>query len=165
MPSSNTSVYRFGLFEFDPRTAELRKNGVKLKLPDQPSQVLVHLLARAGDLVSREELQSKVWPKDTFVDFETGLNTVVKRLRETLRDSAENPTFIETIPRKGYRFIASVEVCQSDGHQRSGVPELGRPTHKHLILIACIAAGLLGSLGFIVWRDPPRPILSVYRAP
>jgi DNA-binding winged helix-turn-helix (wHTH) protein/Tol biopolymer transport system component len=154
VPSSNTSVYRFGVFEFDPRTAELRKNGVKLKLQDQPSQVLVHLLARAGDLLSREELQSKVWPKDTFVDFETGLNTVVKRLRETLGDSAESPTFIETIPRKGYRFIAPVEVCQRNGYQRSGVAEPGK--HRYLILLACILAGTLAYVGFTVWRNQPR---------
>jgi DNA-binding winged helix-turn-helix (wHTH) protein len=106
---SATTVYGFGVFEFDPRTAELRKNGVKRKLQDQPRQVLLQLLQRPGEIVSREELRSLLWSDDTFVDFETGLNTVVKRLRDALGDSADNPTFIETLPRRGYRFIGQVE--------------------------------------------------------
>src|SRR5215472_9475659 len=103
------SVCRFGVFEFDLRNLELRKSGVKLKLQDQPRQVLVQLLEYPGELVSREELRSLLWQENTFVDFETGLNTAVKRLRDTLGDSADNPTFIETIPRRGYTFIAPVE--------------------------------------------------------
>ena len=84
-------VYRFGAFEFDRRTAELRKNGMKLKLQDQPRQVLVQLLEQPGEVISRERLGSLLWPKGTFVDFETGLNTAVKRLRDTLGESAESP--------------------------------------------------------------------------
>src|SRR6266481_9957952 len=103
------SLYRFGVFELEAHTGELRRNGIKLKLQDQPYQVLLKLLEYAGQTVTREQLRSALWPADTFVDFETGLNTAIKRLRETLGDSAENPTFIETIPRRGYRFIASVE--------------------------------------------------------
>src|SRR5262252_11004858 len=109
VPPHKDSVYRFGVFEFDVRNLELRKSGVKLKLQDQPRQVLVRLLERPRELVSREELRSLLWPEDTFVDFETGLNTAIKRLRDTLGDSADHPTFIETIPRSGYRFIAPVE--------------------------------------------------------
>src|SRR5215468_11372111 len=102
------SVYRFGVFELEAYTGELRRNGLKLKLQDQPCQVLLKLLEHAGQTVTREQLRSALWHDDTFVDFETGLNTIIKRLRETLGDSAENPTFIETVPKRGYRFIAPV---------------------------------------------------------
>jgi len=102
------SLYRFGVFELEACTGELRRNGVKLRLQDQPYQVLLKLLEHAGQTVSREQLRSTLWPAGTFVDFETGLNTIIKRLRETLGDSAENPAFIETVPKRGYRFIASV---------------------------------------------------------
>jgi len=102
------SLYRFGVFELEADTGELRRNGVKLKLQDQPYQVLLKLLEHAGRTVTREQLRSTLWPDDTFVDFETGLNTIIKRLRETLGDSAENPAFIETVPKRGYRFIAPV---------------------------------------------------------
>src|SRR5215468_10448371 len=91
-------IYRFGVFEVDPRSAELRKNGMRLKIQDQPFQILLKLLERAGQLVGREELRLTLWPKDTFVDFDNGLNMAVKRLREVLGDLAERPTFIETIP-------------------------------------------------------------------
>lgn len=102
------SLYRFGVFELEVDTRELRRNGLKLKLQDQPYQVLLTLLQHAGHTVPREQLRSALWPQDTFVDFETGLNTIIKRLRDTLGDSAENPAFIETIPKRGYRFIAPV---------------------------------------------------------
>ena len=105
---TTTTIYRFGVFELEASTGELRRNGVKLKLQDQPYQVLLKLLEHAGQTVTREELRSTLWPADTFVDFETGLNTTIKRLRETLGDSAENPAFIETVPKRGYRFIAPV---------------------------------------------------------
>jgi Tol biopolymer transport system component/DNA-binding winged helix-turn-helix (wHTH) protein len=102
------SLYRFGVFELEACTGELRRNGIKLKLQDQPYQVLLKLLEHAGQTVTREQLRSTLWPAGTFVDFETGLNTTIKRLRETLGDSAENPAFIETVPKRGYRFIAPV---------------------------------------------------------
>src|ERR1700721_1401712 len=107
------SLYRFGVFELEASTGELRRNGVKLKLQDQPYQVLLKLLEHAGQTVAREELRSPLWPADTFVDFETGLNTTIKRLRETLGDSAENPAFIETVPQRGYRFVAPVTAPNS----------------------------------------------------
>jgi Tol biopolymer transport system component/DNA-binding winged helix-turn-helix (wHTH) protein len=109
VPAAKVSIYRFGAFEYDQATGELRKNGLKLRLQEQPRQVLVQLLQRPGDIVSRDELQSLLWSDDTFVEFETGLNAVVKRLRETLGDSADNPSFIATLPRRGYRFIGRVE--------------------------------------------------------
>jgi TolB-like protein len=100
-------VLRFGTFELDSRAGELRKKGVKVKLQDQPLQVLLTLLERQGEIVTRQELQKKLWSADTFVDFEHGLNKAMNRLRTALGDSSENPRFIETLPRKGYRFIAS----------------------------------------------------------
>ena len=96
---------RFGVFEVDLRAGELRKRGVKIKLQDQPFQILQILLERSGEVVTREEIRGRIWPADTFVDFDQGLNNAIKRLRESLSDSPDNPRFIETIPRRGYRFI------------------------------------------------------------
>jgi TolB-like protein/DNA-binding winged helix-turn-helix (wHTH) protein/Tfp pilus assembly protein PilF len=100
---------RFGVFEFDPRSGELRKHGIRIKLQEQPCQILASLLERRGETVTREELQRRLWPSDTFVDFDHSLNTAVMRLREALNDSSENSRFIETLPRRGYRFIAPLE--------------------------------------------------------
>jgi Tol biopolymer transport system component/DNA-binding winged helix-turn-helix (wHTH) protein len=111
----NDSICRFGVFELDLKTAELRKSGIKLRLQDQPYQVLLQLLQRNGEIVSREELRSTLWQGDTFVDFETGLNSAIKRVREALGDSADSPKFIETLPRRGYRFIAPVEWAARNG--------------------------------------------------
>src|SRR5229473_3396269 len=100
---------RFGVFEFDFRSRELRKHGIRIKLQEQPCQILAFLLERRGEMVTREELQRHLWPSDTFVDFDHSLNTAVMRLREALNDSSENSRFIETLPRRGYRFIAPLE--------------------------------------------------------
>jgi TolB-like protein/DNA-binding winged helix-turn-helix (wHTH) protein len=100
---------RFGAFEVDLRAGELYKHGIRLKLQDQPFQILALLLERPGDVVTREELCQKLWSADTFVDFDTGLNSAIKKLRDVLADSAEEPRYIETLPRRGYRFIAEVE--------------------------------------------------------
>jgi len=102
-------MVRFGVYEVDLRAGELRKSGVKIKLQEQPFQILALLLGRPGEVVTREEIQKKLWPADTFVDFEHSLNAAVKRLREALGDSADNPRFVETLPRRGYRFIYPVE--------------------------------------------------------
>lgn len=102
----NSHVVRFGTFEVDLRQGELRKNGIRVKLTGQPFQILVILLEHPGDLVTREQLQRRLWPSDTFVDFDRGLNAAINRVREALGDSAENPRFVETLPRRGYRFIA-----------------------------------------------------------
>jgi TolB-like protein/DNA-binding winged helix-turn-helix (wHTH) protein/Tfp pilus assembly protein PilF len=108
-PIEHSSMVRFGPFEADLRSGELRKDGIKLKLEGQPFQLLAVLLVRPGQLVTREELQKELWPDETFVDFEQGINAAVKRLRAALEDSANKPQFIETLPRRGYRFIARVE--------------------------------------------------------
>jgi cholera toxin transcriptional activator len=102
-------IARFGVFELDLAAGELRKNGAKLRLQEQPFQVLAMLLERAGDVVTREELRQKLWPADTFVDFDHSLNTAVNKLREALGDSASSPRYIETMARRGYRFIAPVQ--------------------------------------------------------
>jgi len=99
---------RFGVFEVDLRVGELRKKGIKVKLQDQPFQILQVLLERSGEVVTREELRGRIWPADTFVDFDQGLNNAIKRLRESLSDSPDNPRFIETVPRHGYRFIGNL---------------------------------------------------------
>src|SRR5215470_9018879 len=105
-PVPSVQVVRFGTYELDVRLGELRKNGIRVKLGGQPFQILVILLERPGDLVTREQLQQRLWPSDTFVDFDRGLNAAINRVREALGDSAENPRFVETLPRRGYRFIA-----------------------------------------------------------
>ncbi|HWQ03678.1 MAG TPA: winged helix-turn-helix domain-containing protein [Candidatus Nitrosotenuis sp.] len=108
-PSDAASrLVRFGVFEADLQTGELRKHGARVKLEGRPFQLLAVLLERPGELITREELQQKLWPADTFVDFEHGINTAVKRLRDVLGDSADSPRFIETLPRRGYRFIYPV---------------------------------------------------------
>jgi Tol biopolymer transport system component/DNA-binding winged helix-turn-helix (wHTH) protein len=107
--------YRFGNFELNVHSGELRKNGAKLRLQDQPFLVLRKLLESAGAVVAREDLHAALWPADTFVDFDTSLNTAIKRLREVLGDSAETPVFIETVPRRGYRFLAPVQVIGDGG--------------------------------------------------
>jgi cholera toxin transcriptional activator len=103
-------VFRFGLYELVGATGELRKDGkTRPRLQGQPLEVLLLLLAHPGDVVTREELRQLLWPADTFVDYDHSLNTAINKLRDALSDSAENPRFIQTIPRRGYRFIASVE--------------------------------------------------------
>src|SRR5438874_7745431 len=96
---------RFGVFEVDLRAGELRKRGVKIKLQDQPFQILQILLERSGEVVTREEIRGRIWPADTFVDFDQGLNNAIKRLRESLGDSTDNQSLIETVQRHGYRLF------------------------------------------------------------
>jgi DNA-binding winged helix-turn-helix (wHTH) protein len=123
LPQNNRRVARFGLFELDLSAGELRKSGVKLRLQGQPFQVLALLLERAGDVVTREELQQKLWPSDTFVDFDHSLNTAINKVREALGDSAASPRYVETLARRGYRFIAPV---QADPQSDAGLGSDGR---------------------------------------
>ena len=115
--SDATQFLRFGVFEVDLRAGELRKNGRKLKLQEQPFQVLVALLERSGEVVTREDLRRRLWPDDTFVDFDNGLNIAVRKLRTALSDEAEKPRYVETLPRRGYRFIGSVHLAVPSGSQ------------------------------------------------
>jgi TolB-like protein/DNA-binding winged helix-turn-helix (wHTH) protein/Tfp pilus assembly protein PilF len=108
LEARSSAILRFGVFEADVRSGELRKQGVRIKLQEQPFHILTVLLQRPGEMVTREELRNQNWPPDTFVDFDNSLNTAINKLRDALGDSADNPRFIETLPRRGYRFIAPV---------------------------------------------------------
>src|SRR3954449_1013332 len=105
--------FRFGLFQLCPETAELSKSGRRIALQEQPLRILVLLLERGGELVTRDELQKVLWPSVSYGDFDQGVNTAVKKLRQALGDSASNPRFVETVPRRGYRFIAPVSPAES----------------------------------------------------
>ena len=109
-PGFPIRIYRFGPFELATDVLELRKRGVRLKLQDQPFQILCTLLQHHGALVSRDQLRQELWPAGTFVDFEHGLNTAIKKIRDALSDDADTPRYIETVPRKGYRFIGPVNM-------------------------------------------------------
>jgi len=115
-------TFRFGPFEAKTHARELSKNGTKIKLRGQPYQILEVLLLRAGEVVTREEIRQKLWPADTFVDFEHGLNTSIKKLRQVLCDSATEPRYVETLPRLGYRFIAAVDVVDPSAGKAAAVP-------------------------------------------
>lgn len=108
-PAESAPIVRFGPFEADLHTRELRKQGIRIRLQEQPFQILAMLLERPGELVTRDEIRANLWPEDTFVDFDHGLNAAVRRLRDALNDSADTPRYIETLPRRGYRFIGPVE--------------------------------------------------------
>jgi len=122
VPVPTAQRIRFGAFELDRQTAELYKDGVKLKLQGQPIAVLALLLERPGELVTREEIRKHLWPEDTFIDFENSLNTHIKKLRQVFDDDAETPRYIETLPRRGYRFIAQVEAIPNGS---AGVADAG----------------------------------------
>jgi TolB-like protein/DNA-binding winged helix-turn-helix (wHTH) protein/Tfp pilus assembly protein PilF len=173
----------FGAFTLDLRTGELRKGGSRISLPEQPLQVLKTLLDRPGELVTREELRQRLWSAETFVDFEHGLNAAVRRLREALGDSAEKPRFVETLPRRGYRFIAPIGGPSAKAslappapvvlETARNVPETAdwmaspppRPIRRPewtvaLVLIAFLA---LGAFGYALWwrqSSPPRSTIS-----
>ena len=123
---NSSKVLRFGVFEADLEKRELRKQGIRIRIYDQPFEILVTLLGRAGEVVSREELRRKLWPSETFVDFDHSINAAVNRLREALGDSADNPRFIETLARRGYRFVAPVEAVMT-GAAPGSIPAPASP--------------------------------------
>ena len=132
---THPSVVRFGVFEADLSAGELRRNGIKVRLQDLPFRMLTILLARPGEVVTREELRQTLWPPDVFVDFEQGISSAVMRLRDALRDSADNPIFIETIERRGYRWIGPIHppdpiVEQSPASQAPKEKEIDRPSES-----------------------------------
>ena len=127
MQAFSDPVRSFGAFEVDLRAHELRKRGLKIRLQDQPFQILAMLLERPGAVVTREELRQKLWSSETFVDFDHGLNNAINRLREALSDSAENPRFIETLPRRGYRFLAPVKAAGPAHSPEPSFAEQGAP--------------------------------------
>jgi len=145
-------LVRFGTFEVDLPAGELRKGGVKLKLTGQPFQVLSILLERPGQVVTRQELQKRLWP-DTFVDVDHNLNTAINRIREVLGDSAESPRFVETLPRRGYRFVAPVEGAQTtDLDDSSGARQESRMPWARTTSILFVVLVLLAAAGFFIYR-------------
>jgi eukaryotic-like serine/threonine-protein kinase len=151
---------RFGPYEVDLRSGEVRKHGIRLKLQDQPFQVLAILLEHPGEVVTRDELRQKLWPADTFVDFDTGLNSAIKKLRDVLSDSADEPRYIETLPRRGYRFIAAVENGPPPASAPVEllvvpVPTLRKPTqlwYQRRVVVAAGIAALLVVAALVTWR-------------
>ena len=171
-------LVRFGAFELDARAGELWKAGGRVSLQDQPLKVLACLLERPGELVSREDLRQRLWPGDTFVDFEHGVNAAVKRLRETLGDSADTPRFIETLPRRGYRFIAPVERDEPNAvdaslptaEEHEGIDaatqRAGQPKRWTGRLVGAGAVVLLVTVAFSAWllsrtQRAPQPPMRV----
>lgn len=145
-------LVRFGVFELDTDSRELRKQGVKIRLQEQPFQILQALLEHPGRVVTREELQQRIWPSDTFVDFDRGLYNAIKRLREALGDSAENPRFIETLSRRGYRFIAAVNGNGSDAAtevlpRTAATPAASHKLRVSIALIGVVAVLLVAAVG------------------
>ena len=168
MPSNGQPArsVRFGIFDVDPVSGEVRKAGVKLKLGGQPFQVLAILLERPGDVFTREELQKRLWP-DTFVDVDHNLNTAINKIREALGDSSENPRFVETLPRRGYRFIApttvngtaAAAVTHSPENRSTSVPKSVARTRLLLAsgLLGTVMVLVAGGLGIYRRSETPGP--------
>ncbi|MDQ1408716.1 MAG: hypothetical protein QOJ41_451, partial [Acidobacteriaceae bacterium] len=168
---SPTSILRFGVFQVNLAAHELRKHGVRIRLPGQPFCVLSILLERPGQIVSRDEMRKKLWDSDTFVDYERSLNSAIRKLRAVLGDSQESPRYIETVPRLGYRFIAPVEEISSSGGGPLTEPleptpgaaaaKVLEPPRRHRPLILVIPAILLTlAAGYFMWsraRVRPQP--------
>ena len=132
-------VVRFAAFEVDLRTGELRKHGMRIKLQDQPFQILAMLLERPGELVTREQIHQKLWAADTFVDFDHSVNTAIRRLRDALGDTAETPRFIETLPRRGYRFIATSDFVRVDSMPPAAIASTpAAPAHAWVGQVATV---------------------------
>jgi TolB-like protein/DNA-binding winged helix-turn-helix (wHTH) protein/Tfp pilus assembly protein PilF len=161
--SAKSGIYRFGSFEFDVHSGELRKQGMRIRIEGQPVAILVLLLERRNKMVAREELQRRLWPGDTSVDFEQSLNAAVRRLRVALDDSAESPRFIETLPRKGYRWVApvlgpsvSVEIEETDRAKTLAVPQQLRVPKAAWLAIAGALSLATIIATWVVSRPSPR---------
>src|ERR1700728_1481534 len=173
---NGSRTIRFGAFEADLHSGEVRKSGNRIKLQDQPFKVLQILLERPGELVTRDELQSRIWPDASFGDFDHAVNIAVGKLRAALGDSAENPSFIETVPRRGYRFVAMLDEESVDTHQsppeingdRSG-RVVSRFNRTLLTLPAVVVSGFLVGLGVFLghrtakWQPPDFQRLTFTR--
>ena len=162
--------YRFGLYEADLASGELRKNGAKVRLQEQPFQVLVALLERPGEVVTREYLRQRLWPADTFVDFDHSLNTAINKLRDALGDTAANPRFIETLAKRGYRFIAPVQseapAPASPSPPAAGetptlaAEELPRP-HRGLVRVLFLLLQIMYLVFYIVALAQPEMVSQI----
>jgi DNA-binding winged helix-turn-helix (wHTH) protein/Tol biopolymer transport system component len=178
MSSSSTPVrvIRFGIFEANLRSGELRKSGIRIKLHDQPFQILTMLLERPGELVTREEIRNRLWPGDTFVDFDHSLNNAVNRLREALGDSADSPRFIETLPRRGYRFVGQtdgtgfVEIGESPSAQTEvkrtePIHAIRSRAYHWFIGIGLVIAAVAGIVAYQLYRAPFPPSSRLFLLP
>ena len=147
MPARSSNLLRFDAFEVDLRAGELYKGGRKIKLQEQPFQVLAMLLERPGDVVTREEMQKRLWPADTFVDFDHSLNTAIKKLRQALGDDKKKPRYVETLPKRGYRFLGTVK--------RPAAPALEPPADAVRVSKTKAAAGTswVGRVAKLVCED------------
>jgi TolB-like protein/DNA-binding winged helix-turn-helix (wHTH) protein/Tfp pilus assembly protein PilF len=157
MESATPRILRFGAFELDARSGELRKEGLKVRLPGQSCRILELLIERAGEVVTREELQQKLWCTETFVDFDAGLNNAIKKLRDALGDSADTPRYIETVPRHGYRFLGSVEmprVLLPDVGSADGLPVSPRPRPHRWAWSGALALVVLTGALFLTVSEP-----------
>jgi DNA-binding winged helix-turn-helix (wHTH) protein len=158
--SNPRRAIRFGDFQADLAAGELRKAGNRIKIQDQPMLILGALLERPGELVTREELTQRIWPEVQALDFEHGLNVAVKKLRTALNDSADAPRYIETLPRKGYRFVATIERDAEPGPvaDTPAAQEPARRPGRKPIAAGAVAALLIVSAAAISWRqaEPPR---------
>src|SRR5206468_8032650 len=157
MPISEVhrGVIRFGVFEVDLPAGRIRRNGLRVHLQDQPFRVLAMLLERPGEVVTREDLRARLWPSDTFVDFDHGLNAAVRRLRDALGDSAENPRFVETVARRGYRFVGPVNGAAPEVTQKA-------IRRRRWPIAVGIAAVLL--VGVVIGFHAAKSIFSAPRA-
>ncbi len=153
-PVPRATQYRFGQFELDPAQSKLTRNGSLVKLQDLPFRLLVLLVERAGEIVSREEVRQRLWPQDTFVEFDNSLGVAVRKLREALRDDADAPRFVETVPRKGYRFVAPVTVLEASASSDLATPsepsvasrQPGVPSrHERYWIVAALVALIVGA--------------------
>ena len=175
--ANTAQTWRFGVFEVDARTMELRRSGTPVKLREQSFNILVFLLEHAGEPVTREDLRRVLWPSDTFVDFDHSLNTAVMKLREALGDSADTPLYIETIPKRGYRFIAPVEAIGNgpitSENNASDTPIIDapvtpinnvRPPPKWrsvgMLFVSgiCLLLAVAGWFAYTKWRDNSPPV-------
>jgi TolB-like protein/DNA-binding winged helix-turn-helix (wHTH) protein len=145
MRPGSSRVFRFGAFEADVQAGKLRRDGARVSLQEQPFQVLVALLERPGELVWREDLRQQVWPEDTFVEFDHALNTAVKKIRIALGDCASSPEYVETVPKRGYRFLVPVEIVENPASQTSdwAKPRLTGRSRRRAVSLALLAIVLL----------------------
>ena len=158
MADQARKLFRFGVFEADASSGELRKSGVRLRLQEQPFQVLLVLLERHGEVVGREELRQQLWPADTFVDFDHSLNTIINKLREVLGDSASNPRFIETLAKRGYRFLLAGGTGDQPAFRRRQLAIVPKPrplaSASPQEMTSPASTSLLTSLGGVAGRSP-----------
>lgn len=166
-------IYKFGTFEADSATGELRRKGLRVRLPSQSFQVLLLLINRAGELVTRDEICRELWPEGTFVDYDHGVNSAINRLREALGDKAGSPRFLETLARRGYRFIAPVEHVDAEaasatrrGAQTAELVDAAPAPHPGLIMETAEVALNVGLLDRVLARpdDLPRAPHQLVRA-